>query len=553
MDGSSPTGREGRGAVPGLWWLVPLLVCLLLMAPRIASPQFGLLDDGLTLQQADRILGGSWGEAVSVQAGRLRPLYWLFPTAVFALGGPNPAWFFVVNALLLVALTAEILWLVRLEGGSRLQASLTGLLFAVAGPTIEAFYTLSKAEGLQLTLVVFSLVCAARYGRTQKVWGRRAGLLGAAIAGLLALLTKETSIVVLPLSLGWLLLEWLASRGRGATPRLAARQGLFVASLVGLPLIALIVRSQLAATAGMEVHTSVYRFTASGFLSSAIRIAGWLLRDFPYLIPLGLALLILYRRRQVARPPLLLEGLLWIAAWTAVFLPWPFVAEYYLLPAAAGAALVSGAAIDAVWAHRAILGAGSRWAIMILLALAAVGLLTTAPNNLTSARIQLAVDSANAEALQGIAQVLPRGARLVVNLQEHREYFDMIVLYLTQRLSRADLQIEALDPTQGPSLDDADGETYVLTPIVAGTPYFTVRVGVGEDDARAWNDSLLQWAGDNLVLVQRTRREFGRVNVDLPEALCPVLRRSVFCATPRPVVHSGRFTFGWDLYAMPPR
>jgi hypothetical protein len=548
-----PSGVERRGIAQALWWLAPLLVCVLLMAPRIASAHFGLLDDGLTLQQAGRILGGSLGEALSIQAGRLRPLYWLFPTAIFALTGANPVWFFAVNALMLVGLTAGLMALVRLEGGSRLQASLAGLLFALAGPTIEAFYTLSKAEGLQLTLVVSSLVCAAGYGRARSTWGRRAALLGAAIAGLLALLTKETSIVALPMSLAWLLLEWLPARREGQRSRRSARRGSLAAWMVGLPVVVLIVRGQLLATEAMEVHTSGYVFTVSGFISSAIRIAGWMLRDFPYLIPLGLVLLTLWARGGITRRPLLLEGLVWIGAWTAIFLPWPFIAEYYLLPAAAGAAVVAAASVDAVWENRGSLKGWARGGAVALLLLAVIGFLTTVPNNLTSARIQLAVDSANAEALDGISRGLPFGARLIVNLQEHREYFDMIQIFLTQQLGRADLRIEALDPSGIPSLNAAGNQAYVLTPIVEGTPYFTVRVGVGEDDARMWNDALLRSAGDHLELIRQTRREVGRLNIDLPAAICPILRRSVFCAGSRPVMHSGVFVFGWDLYTTPPQ
>jgi hypothetical protein len=453
---------------------------------------------------------------------------------------------------MLVGLTAELMALVRLEGGSRLQASLTGMLMALAGPTIEAFYTLSKAEGLQLTLVVSSLVCAASYGRARSIWGRRAALLGSAIAGLLALLTKETSIALLPMSLAWLLLEWLPARRQGKTPRLSARRGLLAACMVGLPVIVLIVRGQLLATEAMEVHTSGYVFTVSGFISSAIRIAGWLLRDFPYLIPLGLVFLLLWGRGRITRRPLLLEGLLWIGVWTAIFLPWPFIAEYYLLPAAAGAAVVAAAAVDAVWENRGSLNRWVRGAAVALLSLAAIGLLTTVPNNLTSARIQLAVDSANAEVLDGISGDLPFGARLIVNLQEHREYFDMIQSFLTQQLGRADLRIEALDPSGIPSLTAGGTPAYVLTPIVEGTPYFTVRVGVGEDDARMWNDTLLRSAGDHLELIRQTRREVSRLNIDLPAAICPILRRSVFCAGSRPVMHSGIFVLGWDLYRTTP-
>lgn len=32
------------------WSLAPLAVAALVLLPRLASPQFGLLDDGLTLQ-----------------------------------------------------------------------------------------------------------------------------------------------------------------------------------------------------------------------------------------------------------------------------------------------------------------------------------------------------------------------------------------------------------------------------------------------------------------------------------------------------------------------
>jgi hypothetical protein len=241
-----------------------------------------------------------------------------------------------------------------------------------------------------------------------------------------------------------------------------------------------------------------------------------------------------------------------MGGWTAIFLPWPFIAEYYLLPTAAGAAVVAAAAVDAIWENRGSLNRWVRGAAVALLSLAAIGLLTTVPNNLTSARIQLAVDSANAEVLDGISGDLPFGARLIVNLQEHREYFDMIQSFLTQQLGRADLRIDALDPSGIPSLTAGGTPAYVLTPIVEGTPYFTVRVGVGEDDARMWNDTLLRSAGDHLELIRQTRREVSRLNIDLPAAICPILRRSVFCAGSRPVMHSSIFVFGWDLYRTTP-
>jgi hypothetical protein len=237
-----------------------------------------------------------------------------------------------------------------------------------------------------------------------------------------------------------------------------------------------------------------------------------------------------------------------MAAWAAVFLPWPFIAEYYLLPAAAGAAMAAGAAIDAAWVARSSLGAWKRTTVHGMLGLSFVALLTTIPNNVTSARVQLAVDAANADILAVTANIVPRNARLLVNLQNRGEYFDMIGIFLSQQLGRPGLEIEPLDPSNVVEVASAAEAAYVLSPSVSGKPYFTVRVGVGEAETRLWNESLLQAAGDDLQLVFETGSRFSRLNIDLPAALCPVLQQSAFCATTRPVIDAGTFSYGWRLY-----
>ena len=38
-------------------WLAPVVLAALVMLPRLASPQFGFLDDGLTLEIGRRLIG----------------------------------------------------------------------------------------------------------------------------------------------------------------------------------------------------------------------------------------------------------------------------------------------------------------------------------------------------------------------------------------------------------------------------------------------------------------------------------------------------------------
>ena len=146
-------------------WLAPVAVAGLVMFPRLASPQFGLLDDGLTLQTGREVIG-RWSSTLHLipETGRFFPAYWLVYSAIVGIVGVRPLAFFAVNVVLLAGLLAFLARLVRLGRGTRLQAAVAAVLFALCGPTIEAFYTLSKAEPLQLTWIGISLLVSAAGG-----------------------------------------------------------------------------------------------------------------------------------------------------------------------------------------------------------------------------------------------------------------------------------------------------------------------------------------------------------------------------------------------------
>jgi len=546
-------GRDttrSRSVLQDVLIYTPVLVCILVMLPRLASPQFGLLDDGWNLGIAREVANGNWQASLDAQAVRFRPLYWLLPGLIYRLVGAQPLWYFCYGLLLFASATACLIAVVRAEGGSRLQAWLSGVLFALSGPTIEAYYTLPKSESMQVAWLAASLLPVTGISRQRSRLKRTVCVGASAFFLLLAYFSKETTLVMLPIAGAWLLVAWFARRGQAEHDRVPDRKAYLVANAVCLPLILLLAyRFFLPSEVGLYVHN--YGSALQGLLASLVRWAGWLLRDFPYLLPLGLYFGIsLLRARGRWPSPLVLEGLAWMIGWVGVFLPWGFTDEYYLLPCAIGCAMFSASVLERAIREVASRNRGQRWLARGSLAAAVLGLALTLPNNLTTARIQLTVDAVNAEALASIAAELRANSTLIVCLPAAREYYDEIRIHLTQLLARPDLTIRS--SVDDPSLAGlpAEGTRFLLVPYIQGRPYFGVRVGIGEEDAQTAEAFVRQDAGAEVLPVREFIRGFTRTNINLPALLCPLVGRSVYCSQPRDAFESESFIYGWRLLSL---
>jgi len=188
----------------------PALVAVLLMLPRILSAQFGLFDDGRTYTTAHQILDGVWDMSIDNYEGRYRPMYWVFYTAPYALFGDHPSGHFAWNAIFLAMTVGILVSFIKRLHGSDLQAWASGMLFAFSGPVIENYYTLSKGEAIQLFWLRTSLWLWISLGRFQRRWQWAIAVVGIGLALLLANLSKETALVMIPISLAWLALAVLA-------------------------------------------------------------------------------------------------------------------------------------------------------------------------------------------------------------------------------------------------------------------------------------------------------------------------------------------------------
>jgi hypothetical protein len=534
--------------VSALPWLAATGLAVLVMLPRLASPQFGLLDDGLMLQTGRQVVG-NWSTAFHLipDTGRFFPVYWLTHAAVFGLVGARPFAFFAVNAVVLTLVLTILGRLVLLAGGRTPHMCAALILLALSGPVVESFYTASKAEPFQLLWIGGSLLVTAAAVLPAGGIGR-AGLAALGVGALLlGHTTKETSIVMLPISVGWL-----------AFAALGGRQGCvrFAATYVGINVVAALAFVGLRwvyapVPLGQGWYTRAYALDAVTTGAALFRIAAWLVRDFAFLLPLlafgGWSLI------RGGGPPrrLLVYPGLWMAGWLAVYVPWPATFEYYLLPFACGAAALGGAVIGDTWERlghdRSPVRRRVAWSVLTVTTLL-WGL--TVVHAITDARVQVSVDRANADLVAFLARV-PAHSRIVVNIARANEYVYELPMHLTEVERRPDVSVTygasaASDPAPVAPL-------FVVTPEMAHSPVPTVRIAPHEPvavDVEATPGA----SGGRAALVYRDRRQAGVLELGVHRWLCvlsaPPIIDPTYCPSDRGVFYWQTFSYGWQVHRL---
>lgn len=531
-------------------WLLlysPILLAILLMMPRLLSAQFGLFDDGLTLRVAHEMATGEW-QMWDTLVGRFRPTYWLFWSLPFFLGGQNPLWFFLANTVVLVGTTATLISLVRLAGGSLFQAWFTGMLFTLSGPVIENFYTLSKGEPIQVLLLLLSLILVAGTNNVKGLSGRCAALIVASLLILLASASKETSLIMFPVSLAWLVGGRLLRRSGNELVRNNVLKRYLFAIIIGVTAFLLWRGSVVGFSMTGVGYATNYDLSINSILSSGFRWLGWLIRDFSYLFLFCMVLLVLiYSNKELLKQALLYDALVWMAGWLLIFLPWTYTVGYFLLPFTIGASIFCGVIADHTLRHFSRFRTNIRVVISFFLAAVLILLLITIANNITDARIQLAVDKANAEVLDYLAANLPPHSMVLVNIQDPNEYFDEVGIHLTEVRGRFDLTVEPFQ-NQSLELEAANHNIYLLSPFIENQLLLSVRMGVYEPTMKKWNESLQDSLRDVDVLVYHNEYHFRLLNIDTPRVFCQFFSSRGYCSTPSPLINRRLFSYGWKVY-----
>lgn len=507
-----------------------LALAALVMLPRLASAQFGLLDDGLTLQTG-REMHGHWGRVLYLipETGRFFPAYWLTYSVIWSVVGGRALAFFVVNVLVLAGLLAMLARLVRLGGGTRSAAVVAAIVFAFCGPAIEAFYTLSKGESLQLAWIGVSLLCTAASAAHARWSVLRTGWVAlAALALVFAYATKETAVVLIPIALGWLAIESRSTPVNPCVARFAATY-LVLAVVAGALFAAL--RWQFAAlTLAEGSYTRAYGLHAVGF--ALFRTAAWLLRNFAFVLPLLVVAVVRYPARRI-----ILYAIVWMVGWLGVYLPWPATFEYHLLAFAFAAALLAGIVAADLWT------APGRWAARAVLFVSVLLWCVATVNAATDARVQLAVDRANADVVDFLGG-LPPNSRVVLNMEPRNEYYFELPMHLAEIEKRPDIVFV-------PRGAQARGD-FVLTPEMANQPGPTVRIALHEAGVRRDNSALATLAAGR-ARVYHAVQQTDVLEVGLQRLLCRLPGAPTFdpayCPSDRGLIYRRTFSYGWQVHA----
>lgn len=530
---------------------IPLIMAILLMIPRLVSAQFGFFDDAEMILTSRAILDGNWDLQAEASHGRFRIVYWLFNAGVYALAGDNPAGFAIVNILLLLTITASVMAIANFLCNDDRVTILAGVLLVLSGPVIENFYTFSKPEGLQLLWLLLSILAVSKRGNTKI--RQRLSIIASSGFIFLATVTKETAIVVAPISLSCFLLEVLFLKNKrkseGIQNRTAFRY--LIAAFIGVASFFAVRQLFVPERLGTVGYASYYNFEIERIITSTRAWIDWLNRDFLYLIPLLFAPLYLMIKGKISNRDIKIIGaiVIWMVAWVLVYVPWIWQLEYYLLPVAVGASLL-GAFLIIKNLH-AFPGKNSKVRAINLcfITLSVAFLLVTLPNDYSNALTQLSVDRANADMIEYILIHSNEGDQIYINIQGGHQYYDDIRALIQEVNGRTDLGVDQVN-YDGKILRYRNTNVFIASPSIRDENYQSVRLGVNQFLTSQWNSLLNGFLGDKYSLIYDEEIRFQQLYIDAMRLFCPFTSSIEYCQVPNSPFDTRIFKFGWKIYQL---
>ncbi len=529
------------------WWIiVPLLLTAAIMIPRLLSPHFNFEDDGKSLQIASQLIAGKFDSILVDFTGRFRPLYWLGFVPLYLIGGKDPFWYFLSNTLLFAAITACLIYLVRMNGGTKFQAGLTGVLFTLSGPAIESFYTVSKPEPAQLLWLLVSLVLGMgifRRKRRQKV----IVFLLMVLVILAAFLIKETTLVIVPISIGWLVLISLFNRRQ--MPAIYPAAFYAAASLTAGVIFTLLETHFLGSLTG-HGYGGHYTLTLGFMFFMSFAWAGWLICDFLGAAFCLLLLIVVYPQIQkTIERGLLLAAAVWMAGWIVVFLPWDRTLEYYLLPFAVGSSLFCGVILGEALSILKKTGTVKKTIAAALLAGTGLFTLITLFNNYSNARVQLVMDQQEARLMNFLTLHTTDQDLILANFDANSTFFSLGRILMETAGGRPNInlqpfQFETAEPGITPQIS-----YYLVTAEVKNRPLFVVR---SQAENTKENGALSGILGPSNRAVFVTQQSFRLLTFNLVNLVCPLVKtgyiQDLYCHFHIPVIDTRLYTYGWQVY-----
>lgn len=540
-----PASSSGRKT---LIILIPFIIATLIMLPRLSSPQFGFFDDARMLAQSKNFLQGDFSMSHDKQAGRFRPVYWLYYTVIYSIAGYHPFWFFIGQLIIFYILLYELRLLLNDIGFSELQVLATELIFILTMPIIENFYTLSKGEPLQLVFILAAIIFSLR-GKLQSNYDLKRMSLSA-VCILIAIMIKETAMVMLPIFFLWAVID-LFAHDPGLKKDLRLSISLFIAAIFAV-IAYFLLRRVWGATALLGGgYTDRYLFETTSSIQKFLRWSTQYAFYFHYLLPLIIIVLLLFffyknPLTNKEKKSIIIWGI-WCLFWYGILIPWEYAELYYLLPFGFGVSILIGVILPPILRSIKANQRIKRYLLSALSILAGILFIFTLPNYLTDAKTQLTFDRANQDMLDFITNYASEEDSIYINIQTSNEYSEKLEVYLREHYQLRDIAYGNINADLMEKLNDQTG-AIILMPFIKNQPRLTVRAGVEEVYQQPWNEKLHEKTEFNRETIKRFEESFRISNINLPVLLCPLLGQRGFCENPDPLIDTRLFVYGWEIY-----
>src|SRR5215216_207374 len=532
--------------------------CLLVMLPRILSAQFGLLDDAVLLLNAEQSITDL--DSILHQfraAGRFLPTTALLRGFVFSFSGFSPFRWYIWSTFELMAICLVLAYIARRHGFSILQALLSVLFFLASPTMIENFYTLSKSEIPMLLFISSAILLASSYRSAQNQFTKIMIMILCFILLLIAYGTKETLIVLPFIFLSWPAISWIYAKKAGEDQvSWQSDMILLVGSVIG-GILYWVAQSMLGYSSQTTYAEGYQLFNAQKMLFNFLTLLGWLIRDYPYLLPLLISAFLLKPIREAGYLVFTVRWMIWMIAWLAILLPWYYL-SYYFLPFLFGGALFSGAILGKMlellrFKEVLSLTGDSKnspympvtisrkwlWGCCITASLLVI---PPAINANAYAKEQLTFDKANWQIVEQVRS-LPANSQLFLNIPPEAEYFYEFQLYVSEIYGRPDIKIKACQPLISlPSGKDI----YVASPIFLYQVLPRVRALNGPSIIE-WRQSL-NGLIEGSELIYSTRIRGPVLDIGFHRMLSFLKIGDMIGDSDRNMFVATTIDYGWDLW-----
>ncbi len=352
-------GREFIDNLRDSWWcLVILAVAVaLLLLPVLMYPSFSIIDDGysavLARTMSNLLSQGHIQKILSLEhdTGRFRPIYLFLEWFKYKVLGLNPLLHHLLNAIIFIATSFLVYGITKQISKKRWAGLLAGLVFIFFFPAVDNWVRLSTAEAETVFMYAAALWLLLRSCRALKAGRKHTAnylLAGMGSILLLAHFTKETTLVLIPISAAMLIFlvfePWKSEYANCKIPFVV----FFAANLLS-GLAARFAAKLSVAGISEGSYTANYAFSSLRMSQVTSFYAQTILAGLGLLLVICLAsfCLRMIRNTRVGNPLSSTDVwqiffLVWALLSIAILIPWRDPVSRYLLPAMLGASIFIG-------------------------------------------------------------------------------------------------------------------------------------------------------------------------------------------------------------------